>query len=230
MAGLTLSPAGLADAGAFLARLARLDPVALVRLRGLGDDRVALWGRLPWAALVTRTVAGSVPAEGTVMARMLLNRLAEGVVALPPRLDSRWRWDLPDPGDVRAVETVPAARVRELAAAAQRALRQAAADGVGGRAVGERVVRDALLDHVAIAVTDATVNKLIVERIDIPQRVVQAVVRMGFLRAVPAPQEPPVRVLASGEFVGLAAEYGVAWHRPESGTGTRPVVRLDVPK
>lgn len=224
MAELSLSPAGAADAGAFLARLVRLDAAALVRLRRAADDRVALWGRLPWSVLVTRTVAGSVPEDATVAARTLLDGLAAGRAALPPRLDASWRWGLPAQSGSRVVEAMPAARVRELAAAAGRALRAAAAGGVAGVAVGERAVRDALLDHVAIVVQPTDVNKVITERIDIPQRLVQAVVRMGFLRTTGDADEPPVRVLVAGKFVGLAAEYGVAWHRPGSGLDVRAIV------
>ena len=46
------------EAAPFLARLTRLDPDALVRLRPAGPDRVVLWGRVPWGVLVTRTVPG----------------------------------------------------------------------------------------------------------------------------------------------------------------------------
>lgn len=223
MAELSLSRAGAADAAAFLARLVRLDAAALVRLRGDGDDRVALWGWLPWSVLVTRTVAGSFSGDATVAARALLDGLAEGRSALPSRLDAQWRWGLPAQGGSRVVEELPAVRLRELAVAAGRTLRAAAAGGMGGVPVGERAVRDALLDHVAIVVQIDPVNKLMMERIHIPQRLVQAVVRMGFLPATGEGDEPPVRVLAAGKFVGLAAEYGVAWHRPRSGLDVRAI-------
>ena len=49
MAGLT------PDVGAFLARLVRLDPAALVRVRaGDAGEHTALWGRVPWDVLVSR--------------------------------------------------------------------------------------------------------------------------------------------------------------------------------
>lgn len=223
MAELTLSPPGVADAGAFLARLVRLDTGALVRLRAAGDDRLALWSRLPWSVLVTRTVAGSVSEDATVAARALLGELAAGRSGLPPRLDAKWRWGLPPDGASRVVETLPAARVRDLGAAAGRALRAAATDGIGGIPVGERAVRDALLDHVAIVVQCEAVKNVIPERIDIPQRLVQAVLRMGFLRSADDGEERPVRVLVVGKFVGLAGEYGVAWYRPGTGLGLRPI-------
>jgi hypothetical protein len=142
------------------------------------------------------------------------------------------------------VETLPAQTVRQLAAAAERTLRSAAAGGLGpGRTVGERVLRDALLDHVAVAV-EATVPGSGAEheviRVPVSQRLVQAVVRMGFLGRAPgraggpgepggglAAAEPPVYVLVAGRFVGLAAQYGVAWHQTAVSLPVRAIGRTD---
>lgn len=208
---MTLLPAGTADAGAFLARLVRLDPGALVRLRRSGGDRVALWARLPFDALVTRTVAGSVSVpDVTVAAGALLAGLARRSEILPPRLDAQWRWPLPAEGGGQVVEVLPAARLRDLGAAAERTARAAGAVR-GGTRSAERAVRDALLDHVAIVVRP-TVNNHTSDRIEIPQRLVQALIRMSFLRVDRDAEESPVRVVTAGVFVGLAAEYGVSWY------------------
>ncbi|PWU43624.1 hypothetical protein DLJ46_30420, partial [Micromonospora globispora] len=95
---------GVADAGAFLARLVRLDPAAVVRLRPVpGAGRTALWARLPWGVLVVRTVAGEAPGDVTVAAAELLAELEADGGALPRRRDDRWRWPLP-PVSSRAVE------------------------------------------------------------------------------------------------------------------------------
>ena len=51
---------GVADAGAFLARLTRLDPGAPVRLRG-ASGRTALWAHLPWDVLASRAKSVCVP-------------------------------------------------------------------------------------------------------------------------------------------------------------------------
>ena len=75
---------GVPDAGAFLARLTRLDRSVVVRLRSAGD-RTALWAQLPWNVLVTREVAGPGPGDATVSAAELLNALAQGDEALPVR-------------------------------------------------------------------------------------------------------------------------------------------------
>src|SRR6266540_4555084 len=117
---------GVPDAGAFLARLTRLDPAALVRLRPAaaspdGTPRTALWARLPWQALVTRAVRGAGP-EATVSAAELLAVLAAGEDRLPSRRDAQWRWPLP-PGPGRVVETVAAADLDAVARAAAGTLR-----------------------------------------------------------------------------------------------------------
>jgi hypothetical protein len=195
---------GVADAGAFLARLARLDPAALVRLRTTGT-RTALWAHLPWNVLVTREVAGAVEvADATVPAAELLRVLAADGGALPTRRDEQWRWPLP-PTAAEAVESIAGTEITRLASAAAGTLRAVAAGGLSGRAVGQRAVRDALLDHVALVVTTADGG-----RVEVSQRLVQAVTRMGFLGAADA-NAADTRVYVAGRWVGLSAPYGVAW-------------------
>jgi hypothetical protein len=237
---------GVADAGVFLARLTRLDPRALVRLRPAGVDRTALWARLPWEALVTRSVPGQLSQDVTVLAADLLAELAREGPELPTRRDEQWRWPLPPAGQ-QVLERVPVAAVREIGAAAEGTVRAAAHGGVGGRAVGDRVVRDALLDHVAIRVrpdvagdagpdpgveagggaigrdaeagggaigrdAEAGGGDTALDSVEVPQRLIQAVIRMGFLGGVP--DNGQVRVLRAATWVGLAAQYGTAWLRP----------------
>ncbi|MFI7429832.1 hypothetical protein ACIBPB_22810 [Micromonospora sp. NPDC049836] len=206
---------GVADAGAFLARLVRLDRGALVRLRPVPDaGRTALWARLPWEVLVVRTVAGSAPGDVTVAAAELLGELEAGGSALPRRRDDGWRWALP-PAASRAVEALPADEVRRIATAAAGTLREAVAHGVGGRAVGQRMVRDALLDHVAVVVTPDDAPDAPVE---VSQRLVQGLVRMGFL----GPGDVQVRV--AGRWVGLVGPYGATWSRKVAELALRPTV------
>ncbi len=202
---------GVADAGAFLARLTRLDPAAPVRLRAAGD-RTALWARLPWEVLVTRAVAGTGPAGGagaapadvTVSAAELLAVLARAGDQLPARRDEQWRWPLP-PAAAETVESVSGAELARLAAAAAGTLREVAAGALGDRSIGQRAVRDALLDHVALTVTPPAGGP-----VEVSQRLVQAISRMGFL----GPDDvdgPETRVRRAGRWVGLSAPYGVAW-------------------
>lgn len=200
MAGL--SAAGKADAGAFLSRLVHLDPAALVRLRPAGE-RVALWARLPWDVLVTRVVeADTSPGDITLSADALLRDLdidLDGDV-LPPRRDILWRWPLPSQaGDV--IERIPAGEIRRVGAAAAQALR-----AVGGTA--DRGVRETLLDHVPIVVEASG------QRVEVVQRLVQAVLRMGFLGAqTPLVPGAPVAVRVAPGWVAMAAGYGTAWRR-----------------
>ncbi|HEY0700977.1 MAG TPA: hypothetical protein VGD43_24600 [Micromonospora sp.] len=225
---------GVADAGAFLARLVRLDPAVLVRLRPAGvADRTALWARLPWGVLVTRSVTGLGRADVTVSAGQLLTELERGGADLPTRRDQQWRWPLPAPGG-RLVETMPGAEVRRIAMAAAGALRTATVHGVAGRRVGERLLRDALLDHVAVVVTapagpadDGTAAGRPDDSparqgepvaapvgsgpVEVPQRLVQAVHQMGFLGPERLIAGTTVRILVAGRWVGLAAPYGAAW-------------------
>ncbi len=194
---------GVADAGAFVARLLRVDRSAVVRLRSAGD-RTALWARLPWEVLVTRSVAGPGPGDATVAAGELLAALSTGAPALPVRRDADWRWPLP-PAEVEVCETVSAGELTALAAAAAQTVREAAAVGVAGRPVAQRALRDALLDHVALTVTRPAGTS-----VEVPQRLVQAVARMGF---VGADVDAPVRVCVAGTWTGVSAPYGVAWLR-----------------
>lgn len=235
--------AEVADAGAFLARLVRFDPATLVRLRATGGSRrVELWARLPWGVLVSRTVAGSGagspagvgPTDVTVAAADLLAELGRGGTALPPRRDADWRWPLPG-SDARTVETLPAAELWRIAAAAEQTLRSAARDGVAGRAVGQRALRDALLDHVPIVVTSSPAAPG--DRpVRVPQRLVQAVSRMGFLGGAEAPAVVPpsgprpvdvegdrVHVRVVGRWTGLVAPYGSAWLLASSQLSVKPI-------
>ncbi|MFE9205067.1 hypothetical protein [Micromonospora sp. NPDC007230] len=206
---------GVADAGAFLARLVRLDPATLVRLRPVpGVGRTALWARLPWGVLVVRTVTGTAPGDVTVAAGELLAELSAGGAALPRRRDDGWRWPLPPPAS-RAVEALPAEDVRRIAAAAAGTLREAATHGVAGRAVGQRALRDALLDHVAVVVTPDDAPDAPVE---VPQRLVQGLVRMGFVGT------GDIRVRVAGRWVGLVGPYGAAWSRKVAELSLTPTI------
>ncbi|MCW3815670.1 hypothetical protein ONA91_14530 [Micromonospora sp. DR5-3] len=206
---------GVADAGAFLARLVRLDPAALVRLRPVaGVGRTALWARLPWGVLVVRTVTGTAPGDVTVAAGELLAELSSGGSGLPRRRDDGWRWPLPPPAS-RAVETLPAEDVRRIAAAAAGTLREAATHGVAGRAVGQRALRDALLDHVAVVVTPDDLPDAPVE---VPQRLVQGLVRMGFVGT------GDVQVRVAGRWVGLVGPYGAAWSQKVAELSLTPTI------
>jgi len=188
-----------ANAEVFLARLTRLDRQALVRLRPSVPGRVTVYAMLPWGTLVCRDVESDEPQDLTVRAEDVLSRIGG------TRRDHEWRWQLP-PARAATVEVLPASLVRRLADAAATTLRQATESGVDGKAVGARALRDALLDHVAVYVTSTVDGKVV----EVPQRLVQAVVRMGFL---PVNDIGEVAVLAVGGWIGLATGNGTAWYR-----------------
>ncbi len=203
MTGPVVDPPGVPDAAAYLARLLRLDPTAVVRIRPAGTGQVALWARLPFEVLVTRVVPSGLETDVTVRADALLDVLEAGTGGLPTRMDADWRGPLPPPTS-RVLERVPADAVRRVALAAGETVRAAT-----GRGLGERVVRDAVLDHVALTVQAGE------ERAEVPVRMVQGLVRMGFLA------EDAVRVCRAGGWLGIDATYGSVWYR--SSLGLSPI-------
>jgi hypothetical protein len=210
-----IAAADRAAVAQFLNRLVRLDPGAVVRLRPEPDGAGVVWAALPFRVLVGRRLTVAPPSDVTVGAAELADWLRTAGGATPARRDEAWRWPVPS-SQGRVVETIPALEVARLAEAAARTVRDAIADGVGGRAVGERALRDALLDHVAIVVTTDDG-----ERVEIPQRMVQALVRTGLLGeasevTVDTLGADSVTVRRAMGWIGLSSRHGSAWYRPIS--------------
>ncbi len=183
------------SAAPFLARLTRLDPGALVRLRGAGPGDIELWGRVPWGVLVTRRLPGPPIVDTTVAAAALLRSVTDGDGELPPARDHEWRWALP-PGAGRAVETLPEEAVLRLGAAAAETVR------AGRGRVGDRMLRDAVLDHIAVVVSTGD------EEVPVRQGMIQAMLRMAFINT---DGHGEITVRIAGRWVGLAAEHGSVW-------------------
>jgi hypothetical protein len=211
-----------AQAGPFLGRLLRLDDKALVRLRPAGAQHTELWGRVPWDVLVTRRVTGSVPADITVPAGALFDLICAGDAGLPPARDEQWRGPLP-PSAGTVVESVPVAELVRLGAAAAQTMREAR-----GR-VGERVLRDTLLDHVAIVVSIEPSAEPAIEpsgepaagspaaagvarpvRVEVRQRLVQAALRMAMVTETDVGE---FTVRTAGGWVGLASRSSAVWQQ-----------------
>lgn len=184
----------VADVRTFLARVCRLDPEALVRIRPAGGPgRVELWTVLPFRVLATRAARGDLNEDVTVRAAQLVDSMPDG--GTPARMDLHWRGSLP--GDVGVeLEQIPAAECRRIGVAAGEALRQRR-----GGEVGDRRLRDALLDHVAlrVATEDGTEH-------EVRFRLIVGLLRMGFAT------RGMVSVRSSGGRLGLAGVDGAVWN------------------
>src|SRR5436190_157125 len=70
--------------------------------------------------------------------------------------------------------------------------------------LGDRMLRDAVLDHVAVVVSTGDAE------IPIRQGMIQAVLRMGFMSTDGHGQ---ITVRIAGKWAGLAAEHGSVWQQ-----------------
>jgi hypothetical protein len=172
------------NAAAFAARAARLDPESLVLARG-----GRLWAALPIGVLAVRDAGPDAPADGVYRA----GDLATGTAAAQPA--AAWRGRLPQQ-PWEAVEAVPAAAIADIDRKAAQALRERR-----GQGIGDRRLRDAMLDHVALRIEHEGGTA------HVEVRLVAALCRMGFLG------NDAVRVLKAGRRIGLAATYGAVWER-----------------
>jgi hypothetical protein len=209
-------PADAGDLAAFLGRMARLDPVALVRLRaGAGGSATTVYAWLPFGVLVSRSARiEEAPADATVGAAALLAAVeavgADRSIALPARQDAAWRGQLPPAAGWQHLDRVPVEVVARLVRAGAATLK--AIGGQGGAGLSE-----SLLDHEALTVsgTDRTVV--------LPLRVLSAAWRMGFLGDnSPGAADDSVAVSVQGSWVRLAAPYGSAYHQLSRGLLVRP--------
>lgn len=181
------------DVRVFISRARRLDPAALVRLRPGGAGAAELWTLLPIMVLANLTVPGSVAGDTTVRAEALAAWLDGG--AAPAPADHQWRGALPrDRGEV--LEELPAAECHRIGAAAAATLSEAR-----GRGVGDRRLRDALLDQVVLHVETGTTTA------QVPLRLMIGLLRMGFAGT----GDGAVRVRRSGGRLGLEGSAGAVW-------------------
>jgi hypothetical protein len=128
-------------------------------------------------------------------------------VVLPPRRDAEWRGPLPGPG-FRRLDVLPPDAVERLAVAGERTFKEAVAAGAGRSRSGARALTDAVLDHVAVAVTGPGD-----ESADVPQRAVQTLVSLGFLGP------DPVAVDVTAAWLRLVGTYGAVHLRRGTGLG-----------
>jgi hypothetical protein len=192
------------DLGAFTARVVRLEPAALIRLKA-GEQRVVAWASTPFDVLVTRAVRGELhPADLTVSANELLAALAVGRDARvePGRPeDARWRAELPTTGGWRVVDEVPAV---ELEALADQGIALAKEHGIqhGGHSTAPPA---GLLDQTVLTATGDGM------RVQVPLRCLFALSGMGFLGG--GATSDRVRISANDSWLRLDARFGAVVRR-----------------
>jgi hypothetical protein len=187
------------DAAAFTGRVARWDPMGLVRLRADGD-RVRLWAGTPFDALVTRAVRATVtPSDVTVYAGNLLSALAvsaESDIDPGPSADAAWRSQLPPAAGWVVVDRVPAAVLATLA--------EEGATGAKERPGPAGGASTALLDTEVLTVSGSGM------RVALTLRVVFALSGMGF---APADPHEMVRISATDAWARIDARFGAVVRR-----------------
>ncbi|MHA6793174.1 hypothetical protein ACVGVM_06590 [Pseudonocardia bannensis] len=193
------------DLGAFTARVVRLDPVALVRLRA-ARDRVTAWAATPFDVLATRSVHGSLePDDVTVPASGLLTALAvERSESIDPGPGGGlWQAMLPPDEGWSIVDDVPAAELERLTEQGL-ALAREHSGPLGPPA--------SLLDQTVLTVSAGSGPA-----VKVPMRCLFALSGMGFLGGADTGAggggEPVVRVSASGSWLRLDARYGAVVRR-----------------
>jgi hypothetical protein len=214
--------ADAANAGAFLARVTRLDAGALVRIRAAEPGLLTLWAWSPLDVLVARSVAGNGPDDVTVGAAALLTSLvavgaADGSaeLALPRRQDAEWRGSLPPFGSWRVLDTVPVPVIRDLIVAGVRAFGEVTRPESGQSVAGMRAVGESLLDHATLRVSAGPAE------VTVPFRVLMALRRMDFLGPEPVdaavdPAGTPhdgVEVALLGPWLRVSAAFGAVYRR-----------------
>jgi len=183
------------DLGAFVARVVRLDPAAVARLRA-GAGTVTAWASTPFDVLATRTVHGHVdPSDVTVSANALLTALAvEKAATVDPGVGGLWPGDLPPDTGWSPVDVVPAA---EIDALTERGL------AVARENAGPLGPPTSLLDQNVL-----TVSAPAGPTVKVPLRCLFALSGMGFVGG-----DGEVRVSATGGWLRLDAHYGAVVRR-----------------
>jgi hypothetical protein len=188
------------DLGTFVGRAVRLDPAALVRLRG-SDGRVTAWATTPFDVLVTRSVPGTVdPADVTAPATALLTALSvERAATVDPGAGGLWQGLLPPDDGWAVVDTVPSAELERLTERGL-ALAREHAGPLGPPA--------SLLDQTVLTVSGGRGAA-----VKVPLRCLFALSGMGFLGASSDGEDEIVRVSATTTWLRLDARYGAVVRR-----------------
>lgn len=199
MTSLTIpDPDERGDLGSFVARVARLDAAAAVRLRAVGD-RVVVWGATPFDVLATRSVPGTMePDDLTTSASSLLTALTvDRSDTVDPGPFALWAGDLPPDDGWAPVDDVPAVELERLT---ERGLT------VAKENAGPHGPPTSLLDQVVL-----TVSADGPPAVKVPMRCLFALSGMGFLGQ--GNESDAVRVSATSRWLRLDARYGAVVRR-----------------
>lgn len=204
-------PADRDDLRTLLRRLLRLDEATVVRLTDSGDDRMRVWARTPFGALVVRGLGGRCPGGDVVCgADHLLTELdvlprgdLQGRIDPGMPLTSSWQGLLPLTEGYEAVELVPAQVLLDLTESGRSVARENA---------GPAGLPPSLLDQETL-----TVGAEGDEPVGVDMRTVFSLVMCGFIpeRKGQAPEGEPVRVSTRGAWIRLDARYGTAFRRSD---------------
>lgn len=193
-------PSERADLGAFVARAVRLDPQAVVRLKGREGGLIDAWVATPFDVLATRTARGSIePNDMTVFGNELLAGLAvvRGDQIDPgPSRDMQWRSALPPTQHWQIVDNLPARLVSDLADKGLAVARE----NVGPQGTPPA----SLLDQPVLTVKGDGLE------VKVPLRCLFALSGMGFLAEG---DEESIRVTATDSWMRLDARYGAVVRR-----------------
>jgi hypothetical protein len=179
-----------ADLTAFVERAARLDPAAVIRLRGRSGGLITAWAATGFDVLASRDE----------LAHGLAATDSAGYVNPGFPMDSAWRGVLPPDSGFTHLDDVPARLMLDLAERGAQLAKE------HGSAQGPPV---SLLEQEVIRVSSADVS------VGVPMRCVFALTAMGFLpqssEAVDA--EEIVRVRALPAWLRIDARFGSVYRR-----------------
>lgn len=204
------TPEDRQDLATFLGRALRLSPDAYVRLRPHGGDtaRVVAW--VVVLGVVARREFGArldgVP-DITVSAHALNVAVAQSVTraqgaTLPRPRDDEWRASLPPATGWQHREDLPAGSLREAVDTSAASLKDA--DATMMAAAGE-----AMLSLTVISLTD---DAGVLDRLDLPLRLVLAATRMGYISDREGDADI-VRIATKGPWTALATPTGAVFRR-----------------
>ena len=206
-----------ADALAFIARAARMNEAAVIRLHGRPDGRLGLWTHTGFDVLATRSIVGASAPDDIVcdaeQLRVALTGAAAGAQVDPGfTFGSAWKGALPPADGYTHVDDVPARSVVELARSGARLARTEGS--AHGPATG-------LLDQGVLEVAAADGQ----QPVTIILRSVFALTAMGFIRDADGHEvtdtsdltriagDEPVRVRASAAWIRIDARFGSVYQR-----------------